>query len=85
MSEMIERVARVLCKADDEPWEKLAETAGDPSRESYRCMARGAIEAMREPIKEVMVSDDYDDQLFDLHRRDDAAGIWRTLIDRALA
>lgn len=59
MSEMVERVARAVYEADDPwsdafPWPDLNESQNSP--ETYRRIARAAIEAMRRPTDEVAVA-----------------------------
>lgn len=56
MSEMIERVARALCAADELDWDAQAngQTSGsgsDDEQQGYLDKARAAIEAMREPTE----------------------------------
>lgn len=61
MSEIVEKVARAILAAhdwtiDNQPGEKTGWEAMQPDwQDAYRAMARGAIEAMREPT-EAMVT-----------------------------
>jgi hypothetical protein len=90
MFEMIERVARAI---DPGFWRVIA---GQPSCDAIACAveaslarARAAIEAMREPTKEMLalVNDEersFYQELHDLADETTVADIWRTLIDTAL-
>lgn len=85
MSEPVERVARTL-------WE-LAQTSttGQPDEEwqHFLPQAHAIIDALREPSpmmieagSEIIMADAPD--LSDVAARDDAANIWRTMIDTSL-
>ncbi len=60
MSEMVERVARAICAAKgDDPDEKCEDWMREFSGwRGYQKSARAAIEAMREPTKEMIVAAD---------------------------
>lgn len=84
MNEMIDRVAKALCKQDSEPKE---------CARFYAAIARVAIEAMREPTA-AMLTAGWEAALFD-HRAVDQAeyeaaakeyprSVWRRMIDAAL-
>lgn len=77
MNEMIERVARAICKADGQDPDHEGELTdeGTFQWQSYVTDARAAIEAMREPTK-AMIAACYPDE--------DAGLIWRDMIDAAL-
>jgi hypothetical protein len=94
---MIEQVAkgmrlRDFCRAaklDANDPEALAfeaawATAGPFIHNQWLTLARAAIEAMREPTPEMLKPKNDDLAYFDMHRADDAAGIWRAMIDAAL-
>lgn len=75
MPTMIDKVADAIAEAYSR--------SNIKSRELIEEMARAAIRAMREPTKE-MITENYDaTPYFDFHRADDAAGIWRKMIDIA--
>jgi hypothetical protein len=83
MSEMIERLARALhgCVTqqgtDRLPWEQLSR----PLKEECLFLARAAVEAMREPINQMIEAADGE------YRDDDRralVGEWQTMIDVAL-
>jgi hypothetical protein len=86
MSEMVERVAKVICgqymisEGFDES-ELAAAEAGEMWRD-FRVSARAAIEAMREPTK-AMVAQYENNGYGDIGDRD-AAIIWDEMIDAAL-
>lgn len=79
MNEMIERVARAICLADT----GLPEGETADAREWYRCAARAAIEAMREPT-DAMLAEGGVAMSFASHPSD-ANRSWRAMIDAALA
>ena len=59
MSEMVERVARAIAAKDlrDDLWDFMPEDGDDDviiCKNNYRPAARAAIEAMREPTKEML-------------------------------
>ncbi len=86
MSEMVERVARALIESGGStPWEEMDNPNSDAPtwyRDHYFRMARAAIEAMREPPKEMinaaLTSGIGDDEA------DGHALAWRAMIDEAL-
>lgn len=83
MSEMIERVARALCKADgcDPDHESPDQIdAGIKLWTRYVRDARAAIEAMREPTEAMSEAV----KPLGLCRTEDAAEIYRAMIDAAL-
>lgn len=82
MSEMVERVARAICKArfsnggnaDDDGWDDAPEKFKD----EYLAEARAVIEAMREPTNAMMLAaHQLEHPVFD--------DIWETMIDAALS
>jgi hypothetical protein len=75
MNEMIERVARKICKHRQDSWESIPERVMD----DYLSCARVAIEAMREPTDAMQKS--VCDILFD---DPNARRIWQAMIDSAL-
>lgn len=93
MSEMVERVARVLCAADrldpDEDWRvsggimlTVAIECGKAQRwRTYAPKARAAIEAMREPTQAMTDAGIVSNQRI-LHN---CVGIWQEMISAALA
>jgi hypothetical protein len=92
MSEMIERIARVLC---DGNWDAASfkETASgdepEEQREYWREKARAAIEAMREPTEEMLTAGSpyCVDSLAPDYKsgREDAGHCFRAMIDAALS
>lgn len=96
MSEIVERVARAFCRAEgythpDEDWRYYTngalnqvvaevELGRDVERwKTYRRHARAAIAAMREPTKEMIGA-----AWAEAHD-ENALGVWRDMIDAALA
>lgn len=90
MSEMIDRVAKAICDAENGIWNSLI---GDwhtrISREKYSAMARAAIEAMREPT--VAMEDAPYEASLDIYWSYNADGrpgssedVWRIMVDAAL-
>jgi hypothetical protein len=85
MSEPVERVARTL-------WELAqSSTIGEPDKDwhDFLPQAHAIIDALREPSpmmieagSEIIMADAPD--LSDVAARDDAANIWRTMIDTSL-
>lgn len=76
MSEMVERVARVLCARNGEPESCL---------KFYRDDARAAIEAMREPTAAMVDASDIGDEEFNVTNSAVCTiEFWRTMIDEAL-
>lgn len=81
--DMIERVARAICKdryldggTDDDGWSDLTEM----QREDYRGNARAAIEAMREPTGEMCEAGD----AYLVGGKEDLRQVFRAMIDEAL-
>lgn len=52
MSEMVDSVARAICKAMELEWDDLGYL--DPQQSEFEDYARAAIEAMREPTSEIL-------------------------------
>jgi hypothetical protein len=85
MSEMVERVARAICADRAEPWLGLSED----DRRSYCETARAAIDAMRQPTREMVAAaerrDDPGSSVFEepfvAIPHDEA---WEIMIDAAL-
>lgn len=92
MSEMVERVARAICAADDEPWDELGETSEDNapfgySRQWYRGLARAAIAAMREPTEEMISGEGVHEHVhwdYSCYVCGGAQEHWYAMIDAAL-
>ncbi|MGY2995426.1 hypothetical protein [Mesorhizobium sp. URHB0026] len=87
MNEMIERVARAICKESGQPWE--ASTVD--YREICIGFARAAIEAMREPTEQMTKAACVEaDKHGYYHTRgyfdvEEAEYSWRAMIDAALS
>jgi hypothetical protein len=99
MSEMIERVARAIDEASDEfsiaftphpggPIDPLVERCRAADREKRMRQARAAIEAMREPTKDMEAAVEADaviqSGLDDCNKHDIPNEAWRLMIDAAL-
>lgn len=90
MSEMVERVARALCRTECEPagcgysvWDDSLSVA---DREKYRELARAAIEAMREPTDIMAMHGGavMGDGIGEV-TNDDCASIFTAMIDASLS
>jgi hypothetical protein len=75
MSEMIKRVARVLHETRG---------GGGPIHPDTYEEARAVLLAMREPTEDMIAPNGNTLAYFDHHRNDDAAAIWRAMIDAEL-
>ena len=89
--DMVERVARALCRVDSHP--ENATMDGKPLWMDYIPEARAAIEAMREPTgamakagagAELTTSYGGEYNTFDYLSGENAADVWRDMIDAAL-
>lgn len=83
----LERAARALCELDNNPSDAMME--GRPLWMDYLPEVRAGLEAIREPSEgmrgagmEITLHVDPDES--DDAYRDDAADVWRTMIDAAL-
>lgn len=93
MSEMIERVARALCAADDLNWEEQADPqtsgSGDNNQAAYLHAARAAIEAMRDPTDAMIAAGIAQANICTDDQTASAACVpehaWPAMIDAALA
>lgn len=83
MSEMIERVARVLAIEEDQDPDMLNGAVGVVWR-LYEPHARALIAAMREPTPKMVAAGAEEDMWVQNEGQDPQPGIWQAMIDEAL-
>lgn len=92
MSEMVERIARVLCERSGKNPDNTdggsgfggASRVGEPAWEAWADDARAVIEAMREPTEAMEAAGDACDEPSELGTCADASTHWAAMIAAAL-